>query len=396
MIIGVDARPLSMSNMGGIGHYVFAIVEHLKEMDGENEYILYSHKPIVHTGKPAGNFIYKTIPSKVGFLWIRYRLPHILKKDRVDLFWGTQHSLPRCIGDVRDILTVHDIALLMNPRWGTASNAVVQNVFLPRSLRNADEIISVSESTKRDIVKCFDIPDERIHVTYSAGNIEPLRSNRESASARETGARYFFYIGDFGGRKNIAGILNSYEILHRCHQDVRLVLAGSGRFEDLQRIGISAEAMEGIDFLGYITSREKVELLRGAEALVFPSYYEGFGVPVVEAQSQGCLVITARNSSLPEVGGEAALYLENADDHVGLANLMEEVLSMSEDEKERRRRAGLEHSKTFSWKRCAKETLDIFLDNANFSGRSVVEEKRIEDCRNNEGVQKPENERFRV
>lgn len=367
MKIGIDARPLISRRPSGIGTYLIHLLGYISAMDTDNEYYLYSHQEMEYPIDLGANFHKCVIPGKVGTLWLRYSLPKYLKKDGIDVFWGTQHFLPRPVKGLRTCLTIHDTALLIEPKWGSRTNAFMQNTFLKASAREADRIFAVSHSTKRDAVRLCGVSEEKITVIYE-GCPESLQqpSEAEATAIREKfGIQwpYYLYVGTIEPRKNIETMVAAFNILAEKDQSARLVLAGGlgWRYEGILQAVESAPYKERIVMPGYLAVEEKYLLYREARAFLFPSHYEGFGLPILEAYRTGAQVITAKNSSLPEVGGEAAWFVEDENDAQALADIMAEVAAAPQEELTRRRDLGNAHCNSFSWETCAKQTLEMLL-----------------------------------
>lgn len=362
MIIGLDARPLVDKQPTGIGIYLRNIMSYINENDSENEYILYSNKPLNCGIDFNINFKTKVIPGKVGTIWLRYSVPKFLKGDKVNVFWGTQHILPKKVENIRYVLTVHDLALLINRRWGSRVNAFMQNTFLRPSVKDADLLISVSESTKNDLIKICKVPGDKISVIYEGGVDKPEfikdTSTKYIKDKYKIGGDYFLYVGKIEPRKNIDSIVRAFNVIAAQRTDIYLVLAGGlgWRYKKILRLIQKSKYKDRIIMPGYIDYEDKAALYSEASAVVFVSHYEGFGIPVLEALSFGIPVITAENSSLPEVGGEAVIYIEDENNYNDIAVKMEYVLNLSETERNNYKLSGETQVSNFSWGRCAAET----------------------------------------
>lgn len=309
MRIGVDARPLISETPSGIGIYLLEILKNFN-YNNEVQYVLYSNEPIRNPEPVLINLEQHVVGGKTGTISVCFELGKQLKKDNIDVFWGTEHMLPLNCRTVKKVLTVHDLALMINPSWGSRKNAIMQNVFCRLSCKFADKIIVVSEATRNDITNLLKINKERITVILNGGYTDVNLSTEIIKDIEKrigiTGKRFFAYIGNIEPRKNIVGVIKAFEkVNEQCPNPCYLVLAGKmGWRTEPIRTAIEQSAYR--DYIiepGYISEDEKKYLMNKAIAFVFPSNYEGFGIPIVEAFSCGGIVITARNSSLPEVGG---------------------------------------------------------------------------------------------
>ena len=364
MRIGIDARPLISESPSGIGIYLLEILRNL-ERNENTTYILYTNEPIRNQDPVLSGFEKRVVKGKIGTFTICFGLGKALKADKIDEFWGTEHMLPLFAHGVKKVLTVHDLALLINPKWGSRKNAIMQNIFCRLSCKQADKIIAVSEATKKDIVSLLSIDANKITAILNGGGygeyITPSDEECEKIKKRfEIGAEPFFaYTGNIEPRKNIVTILKAFEIAcDRLDRKVSLVLAGKlgWRTQPIIEAIEQNKYKDRIYLPGYISEDEKKYLMHDACAFVFPSNYEGFGIPIVEAMSCGGVVITADNSSLKEVGGTTAFYVQKTDEVVQLADRMVQCFNLSDAERKKLMADGKSWASQFSWEKCAQET----------------------------------------
>ena len=363
MKIGIDARPLTLTNRTGIATYIANVLEYIHETDDENEYYLYARGEILADFITKPNWHRCVYPGGLSSLWIQYRLPRILRKDGISVFWGGSHVLPLGDRSIYKILTLHDLSLYKFPHTGSRSNALMLRLTLPFSVRQADQILCISASTMKDVNERWPMTKGRTHVTYmgtSAGTIAPDRviPILEKWNLMDN---YFLYLGTLEPRKNIQTIVKAYNAYRKAgNPGYPLVLAGGlgwkyeGILAEINASPYHADILQ----TGYISSEEKTCLYQNAFCFLFPSLYEGFGIPVIEAMHYGTPVITCDNSSLPEVGGQAAWYLSNPADYNELSHLMEKIVALPEKEREWMRLASMEQSRKFSWETCARQTLE--------------------------------------
>ncbi len=171
MRIGIDARPLISESPSGIGIYLLEILRNL-ERNENTTYILYTNEPIRNQDTVLTGFEKRVVHGKIGTFTICFGLDKALKADKIDEFWGTEHMLPLFAYGVKKVLTVHDLALLINPKWGSRKNAIMQNIFCRLSCKQADKIIAVSEATKKDIVSLLSIDTNRITAILNGGGVQ--------------------------------------------------------------------------------------------------------------------------------------------------------------------------------------------------------------------------------
>ena len=288
------------------------------------------------------------LPARSQVLRMAVRLPRLLRRLGPALA-HFQHSLPLAC-PCPAVVTVHDLsferdASLMSLRDRTVFRAVV-----PRSARRAARVLAVSEKTKRDLIELYGLPEEKITVTPNG--IDPAFS---PSGPTPDGDPYALFVGALQRRKDPLAAIDALALLG--DGDLRLVFAGpdkGGRVEAeraAERNGVQAR----VEFHGHVPQEELAALYRGAACLVFPSRYEGFGLPVLEAMASGTPVVTTTAGALPEVAGDAAILVEERNP-VALAGGIERALA----DRERLVAAGLERAKRFSWAETARRTLEVY------------------------------------
>lgn len=372
MRIGIDARWLSKPNPSGIGIYLKEILLRLNQKENENEYFLFSNKPFCTSAELEewGAHVHaEVIPGSIGSLWLLRELSAKIPAYHLDAFWGPEHVLPRGLKGVRKVLTVHDIALIIHPSWGKWYNALIQNTLARVSIQRADVILADSRSTKRDLITRLGVSPDKIHGVYPGRNEPVSFSSTEAADVLLARGEsflkpYLLYVGTLEPRKNVMTIIRAFERLKREPEYVhyRLLLAGGLGWKYQRTLKAIEESpyKQDILLLGYVSEKEKSILLHYAKAFLFPSFYEGFGMPVVEAICAGIPVITARNSSLQEVAGPAESYVERADDVDLMVRQIHRVLGLTERERKERNAVSRKHVERFDWDRCADRIAGIF------------------------------------
>lgn len=369
MRIGINVSVLKAGeNVSGIGYYTYRIVKELLDNDTENEYYLFSNCEIsVHfpENSRVHNILY---PCKNRLLWSRYLLGWQIRKLNLDIFWSPTHNLPFVKQKkTKYYMTVHDIAnhVLENISQSKSSQQKYLRLILDHSCKIADRIIVPSIATKNDLVEHFDVDPRKISVIYEGGdkeiNVKPA-GEQELKEKYQIKKPYFLYVGTLQPRKNIETIVNAFLCLAKEELTSQLVLAGGtgwGMDKVLEKIQKS-ESKDRIVLTGYVSEEEKAGLYKNAEAFLFPSLYEGFGIPILESFSYGIPVITAKNSSLPEVGGDAAIYIENVMSSEELEERMKMVLGLSEADRISLSEKGVRQFNRFTWKKCAREISKLF------------------------------------
>jgi len=295
-----------------------------------------------------------------------------LQADQIDVFWGTQHCLPKRnkhSKNIRFVLTIHDLAIKKLKTVGSLKNTIIQKLFLKKSLLNADKIIAISEATKKDIIEFYRIKEEKIDVIYNGTNFsegkdlseEEERKIQEKFKIKDT--PFLFFLSTIEPRKNIPTLIKAFNYIKSKEKtELKLILAGGlgWKYEEVIKLFEASEFKNDIIMPGYISKEEKKYLYDNAKVFVYPSLYEGFGLPILEAMSNSCLVLTANNSSLPEVGGDASYYYEDVLDYKELGDKILEVININSEEKIERIEKGLNQVKKFTWASCATDTIKRF------------------------------------
>ncbi len=280
------------------------------------------------------------------------------------LFHATEHLLLP-LRSTPTVLTVHDLIFRHLPEHHKRLNRWYLNLTLPLYCRRATHVIAVSQSTRRDLMAAYELPSERITVIHEAADPEfhPQSGERVSAARRQYGfpERYVLFVGTIEPRKNLTRLLRAFEILHGEGMTEALVVVGKqgwlyeGFFAELERSPVKNAVL----LPGYVPDEDLPAVYAGAQALVFPSLYEGFGLPVLEAMACGTPVACSGTSSLPEVGGDAAMYFD-PEREGSIVETLRRVLGDGDLHDELVER-GLERAATFSWDRVAAETEAVYM-----------------------------------
>ena len=368
--VGVDIFPF-FEQMTGVGWYEWNVLAHLSAVDDGLELHFYAHAfaapdepspPPLPTALRA-RFRYHHLPE--GFLLpvaptialLRtFVEPALMFLDGVDVFFAPNFFVPRRhLPAVRRLVaTVHDLAFLRLP--GTVQQETLDNLHrhLPGALFAADALIAVSQATADDLAELTGVEPRRIHVVHEG--VDPAFAAAADALPAELPARYLLFVSTLEPRKNLVGVLDGFARARAEGYPGDLVLVGrwGWRTEAAQAALAASPVRARIVHLDYLDRPQLAATMRGAEALLFPSLLEGFGLPVVEAMSCGVPVILSHCSSLPEVAGDAALYV---DPHDG-ATIAAAILRLDADGELRARlaAAGLARAARFDWADAARAT----------------------------------------
>lgn len=373
--IGVDVRGLETGHrFRGIGVYAQAIIKELSWLDHRNEYVF-----LKQSTAPINKFILDS-----QFLWqqhivgrrkdaSRYNwwldqidLPLAIKHSRLDLIHFLDQLSAPLVKVAKTIITVHDLMQIQQVKATVFKNQIK---ILP--VHYADKIITISEATKKSIIDNLKIPEEKIRVIYNGydvDNFKPINDKREirhwrQKFLREPSRHYFLYIGSYGDydpRKNIDFLLDTFAALARQEKNIALVFIGKTGSESarLLRVARRRGLRDKIVFTGFIEVRDLVTAINGAEAFLFPSLCEGFGLPVLEAMACGIPVLAADRSSLPEVIKNAGILLDPCE-KLDWVRAMKNILR-NKHLKNTLSQRGLRRVKQFSWAKCIKETVTVY------------------------------------
>lgn len=373
MRIGIDCRTILNPKSGeraGVGHYTYYLVKNLLKLDKKNEYVLYFDWRVQDTREfeqpnvKLKHFPFSQYNKFLPFAYSHMLITAYLMKEGLDVFHSPISSLPLTYPK-KSIITVHDLAIYKNPAW-FPSQIFSTKLLVPQSLRKADRIIAVSASTKKDLKEIFNVADKKIKVVYEGAVINKIlvnNKNIDSLSKFKLWPNYMIFIGTLEPRKNIVTLLRAYKKLLDSGQQFKkyqLVLAGykgyknDEVFSEIRALKLDKQ----VKYIGYVTQNQKVELLKKAVCFIFPSSYEGFGLPILEAMALGTPVISSNVSSMPEVAGQAALLVDPEKEQAITAAL-KKLLSDKKLQASLKKR-GIGQAKKFSWERSAAETLKVY------------------------------------
>ena len=261
------------------------------------------------------------------------------------------------------VATCHDLIPILFPRLYSQVPSRFYFAWAKRAYRRVNGVIAISEAVKRSLVEKFGVPAKNIAVVHHG--VEACFFEDPGIEAPYPGGRYFFYAGGLDQRKRIDLILSSFAAVKNDVAE-HLVLCGHWDARDTMRLGKTANDLgigDRVHRLEYVTDRQVIALYRGATAFLFPSLYEGFGLPVLEAQAAGCPVITNRLSALPEVGKDAVLYLDDMGEGGDVERMGSALKRLSTDGDLRREliSAGVKNARAFTWEETARKTKDVYL-----------------------------------
>ena len=365
MVIGFDGSKAFRKRKTGVEAYSYQLLLHLSKIDHNNTYKIFLDPRVneMPIEKWPANFQFKVLSWP--FMWTQLGLAWQTYVGGLDLLFETAHSLPLLKNPkLKSLITVHDLGAEYLGTMHQIKQRLYLGLMTRYQLKFADKIIAVSKSTKRDIIARARIPANKIEVVYE-GFDEGLfketvpKINIFKQFDIEKG-NYFLFVGTIQPRKNLHRLIEAYiETYGTVHDSPKLVLAGGkGWLSDpIYRHVYTFGLQSRIKFTGFLSNDQLVELYKNALAFVFPSLFEGFGLPILEAFSFGVPVITSDISSMPEVVGEAALLVDPYD----VSDIGKAMKKIRSDPKLRKTlvQKGKVRRQKFSWKKSAEETLVI-------------------------------------
>jgi glycosyltransferase involved in cell wall biosynthesis len=375
MHIAINAHLLAHTRSfrrAGVSNYTEALLYALAEIDRHNHYSIYTTRGLDKaTLKLPSNFrvrpsLLPTINPRIRIPWEQLLAPLLLRLTNADVFHGVLNVTP-LFCPTPTVVTIHDLAFWSFPQTFRRVNRTYLTWATRVAARQAARILAVSEATKQEIVRLLDVPPERIVVTYDACDerFHPPEPGALAAFRRRAGLpeTFFLFLGTLEPRKNIPMLLEAYARI-AAHTDASLIIGG-GKGWLYEPIFAKAEELnlgDRVRFVGYVDNDDLPLWYAAATAFVFPSLYEGFGMPLLEAMACGTPVITTSSSSLPEVVGDAGLIVSPTDVEE-LCEAMRRVITDAELRRELRER-GLRRARRFSWRATAERTLMAYRDAA--------------------------------
>ncbi|MEM6344463.1 MAG: glycosyltransferase family 1 protein [Bacteroidota bacterium] len=370
MNIGFDAKR-AFQNFTGLGNYSRTLLAELQTKYPQHQYHLYSPK-IRRNARTEplfadGHFHHHSSQTLLKAWWRSRGVLKDLKRDQIDIFHGLSHELPFGIhkSEVKSVVTIHDLIFYPHPEQYGAWDRKVYHYKFRYACQRADHIIAISESTKADILRYYGVAETKVTVIRQACNpifYEEVSFGERSAVASrwQLPQKYFLYVGSVIERKNMRLILQALPQLVEDDPDFRLVVIGGGGsyYRQMQSMAVALGLQAHIQWLTDIPFADFPAIYQNARAMVYPSYYEGFGLPVLEALASGLPAITSNRSSLPEAGGPASIYI----DPDSVDELVAALRKLNQDsfDKAEMIRLGREYAETFRQGKQVQELMGIY------------------------------------
>jgi glycosyltransferase involved in cell wall biosynthesis len=314
MKIGIDIRPV-FDSPAGIGRYAKNMVSCLLSEDSKNEFVLFGNKASIGDAFPGARLI------KINhefYLW-HFLAAQYIKRERIDLYISFVSIIVPLISKVKSIIMVPDLTPISMPDSHHIKSVVAYRFFLGKALRKAEKIITISQNSRRDILARFSIPEEKVHVLYPG--VSPIQNKDQApglfhVNGHKVHGPYLLYVGTVEPRKDLGALIKAFAGLKRegiFHGSLLIAGKLGWKYEALFELPEYSEFKDSIHFLGYVSEEELSKLYGRAEIFVYPSLYEGFGLPILEAMQFELPVVTCASSSLEEAGGDGVLYFPPGD-----------------------------------------------------------------------------------
>lgn len=365
LVIGIDGNEANQGNRVGVGQFAFNVIDQLEKIDKNNSYTIYlKERPLPDLPKERLGWKYSFFgPSK---LWTQIALPFKLftQKEKIDFFYSPSHYAPR-FSPVPTIVSIMDLWHHRHPEQFNKKDLYQLTKWEAYSVKKASHIVTISEFSKKEIMHFYKIPSERITVAYPGySHYTITNKDYEISKVKEKyhiKNSYLLYLGTLQPKKNLLGLIRAFDLVIKQRENLKITVVIAGKkgwlyqeiFSEVKRLGLE----EKIVFTGFVSEEEKPYLISGATSFVLPSFYEGFGIPVLEAMGLGVPVIASNGGSLPEAGGEAAFYCDPYRDQ-SISEAIDKVLDLNEKQRDEIIKEGLRQTEKFSWEKCSRKVLE--------------------------------------
>lgn len=360
-------KKTGLPNRVGSSEFCYQLLVSLSKFDKQNNYSIFLPvNPSLDMPKETEKWKYVVFQAKK--LWTLWGLSKrfLTGRDGIEVFFSPTHYLPLKI-PCQSVIAILDVSYIYFPQLFKKRDLYQLKLWGRYSIKKAKKIITISNSSKNDIIKTYGVKANKIAVIYPG--IRKISVNERVLNMNELNKKfgiegdYILFVGTLQPRKNISKLIEAFSKLKK--QNLKLVIVGKKGwlYEDILNAPAKFGISEKVKFLDFVNDEDLPSLYKNALCFVLPSLYEGFGLPVLEAMQYGCPVLTSNVSSLPEAGGDGAIYFDpqNADD---IAQKIEEVIS-NKNLREEMVKKGYNQVKKFSWKKTAKETLKVLEEVTN-------------------------------
>lgn len=354
MNIGIDGYEANTEKRVGIGQYAFQVVSNLSKLDKQNSYTIFlPSEPLSDMPEESQNWRYSV--GKSGGFWTILQLPRLIRRNPVDLFFSPTHYVP-WFSQVPKVFSIMDLSYLHYPEMFRKKDLIQLKHMTKFSLKRAQKVFTISEFSKREIIEYYKYPEKDIVFTYPGIHKYQLSNIKDQKN--KTIKPYILFVGTLQPRKNIQRLIKAFELINDSNIELMLVGKKGWLWEPIIKTIKESTKKDAIRILDFVPDEELTSLYQNATCFVLPSLYEGFGIPVLEAMHFGCPVVISNTSSLPEVGGEAAIYV-NPLETQDIARGMDQAIQLDSRQRKELVERGKKQVQKFSWKTCAQQTLEV-------------------------------------
>ena len=381
MIIGINGYEAVVSRFGydektslprrvGSSEYCYQLLINLHKIDKKNSYIIYlPQAPVSDLPQEGSRWHYKIVKPRKMWTLVGLSLEFLFRRSKPDVFFSPTHYLP-IFSPRKSIISILDVSYIKYPELFKKSDLNQMTKWTKYSVGKAKRVFTISQSSKDDIIKEYAIPGYKIAVTYPGIKLKTQMSKLKIITQNSklleekygVKGQYVLFVGTLQPRKNIIRLIEAFSKLK---DDIKLVVVGKKGwlYQEILEAPKKFHIESKVKFLDFVPDEDLPAFYKNAVCFVLPSLYEGFGLPVLEAMKYGCPVVTSNISSLPEAGGDAALYV-NPLDAEDIKKKLESIISNEKLRKELIEK-GYQRIKKFSWEKTAKETLNALTKIAN-------------------------------
>jgi glycosyltransferase involved in cell wall biosynthesis len=357
MLIGIDGNEANIQNRVGVNQYAFDLLHAIHKLDISDQIVIYLKNP-PRADLPAEslNWRYRIIPFPA--LWTQTRLPFDLYKHspRPEVFFTPSHYAPR-LSPVPTVISVMDLGFLNTPEQFTPKDFNQLKSWTKYSIKNAKNIITISEFSKSDIVKNYQYPESNITVTYPGYDSDLFKPTVNPSIQKKYGitSPYILFLSSLKPSKNVEGLIHAFALIK--NPSLSLVIAGKKAwlYDRVFQLVRDLKLSSRVIFTGFVEEAEVPVLMSQAQAFILPSFHEGFGIPVVEAMACGTPVVISRVASLPEVAGDAGIYVDPAN----ISSITKGIQIALSPKRSAYIKKGLVRVNQFDWQKTARNTLAV-------------------------------------
>lgn len=358
MNIGIDGYEANTLNRVGIGQYAFQLLHHMHQLDKKNSYTIFlPEKPL--TDMPKTRIGWEYVVGRPGGFWTIKQLPFLIRNKQLDVFFSPTHYTP-WFSNIPQVMSIMDLSYLYFPKLFKKKDLLQLRIMGGKSIRRAKRILTISEFSKNEIVKKYKIPRQNIFVTYPGLNpdFEYKNTGNENVILKKYGVNNIFilFIGTLQPRKNISRLIAAFDTIE--DEKLELVIIGKKGwlYEPILAKIQKAKKKNLIRVLDFVPDELLPVFYQNAQCFTLPSLYEGFGIPVLEALHFGCPVVISNVTSLPEVAGKVAIYV-NPENIQDIAKGLIKALQLKPEERKSLILEGYKQAKKFQWTTCAQKTI---------------------------------------